>query len=107
MKTRIALLAFVFSAGAALAHVPASVPAAAAVTAHTSDIGFSYSLPTDWEVVDTALSLPAVQQQVKKQATTEDEKQGIDCVQVALTARHGDPASVVVVVALPFACFGR
>jgi hypothetical protein len=74
---------------------------------HTSDLGFSYTLPADWEVVDTKPTLPAVQQEVAKTAKSEDEKKGIACIEVALTARHGDPSSVVVVVALPFACYGE
>ncbi len=32
---------------------------------------------------------------------------GDACVQVALTAKHGDPASVIVVMVLPFACYGQ
>ena len=52
-------------------------------------------------------SLPAVQEQQKQEATSEEEKKGIDCIQIALTARHGDPATVVIAVALPFACFGQ
>ena len=48
-----------------------------------------------------------MQQEVAKTAKSEDEKKGIGCVQVALTARHGDPASVVVVVALPYDCYGQ
>lgn len=62
-------------------------PASAGVV-HTSDIGFSYSIPADWEVVDTKPTLPAVQAEVAKTAKNEDEKKGIGCVQVALTARH-------------------
>lgn len=107
MKTRIAVLVLVLSTAAAFARGPASVPNSAAGKAHTSDIGFSYDLPTDWEVVDTTPTLPAVQQKVKNEATSEEEKHGVDCLQLALTARHGDPASVVVVVALPFACLGE
>jgi hypothetical protein len=80
-------------------------PASAGV-AHTSDIGFSYSIPANWEVVDTKPTLPAVQAEVAKTAKSEDEKKGIGCVQVALTARHGNPSSVVVVVGLPFDCYG-
>ncbi len=87
-----------------VAQAPVSAPVA---QAHTSDLGFSYSLPVDWEVVDTAATLPAVQQQVAKAAASDEEKKGISCVQIGLTARHGSPASVVVVVALPFACFGQ
>jgi hypothetical protein len=87
-----------------LAQAPAAAPAP---QIHTSDIGFTYSIPADWEVVDTKLMLPEVRQKVENEATSEDEKKGADCAQVALTARHGAPASVVVVVALPFACFGQ
>ena len=75
--------------------------------AHASDLGFSYSVPSDWEVVDTKPALPVVQQQLEKDASSDAEKRGINCVQIALTARHGSPASVVVVVALPFDCFGQ
>ena len=57
--------------------------------------------------MDTAPSLPVVRQEVTKTATSEAEKKGIACVQVALTARQGSPSSVVVVVALPFDCFGE
>jgi hypothetical protein len=34
-------------------------------------------------------------------------KKGDACVAVVLTAKHGTPASVVVVTALPFACYGQ
>jgi hypothetical protein len=86
----------------------AQAPASAQATqTHASDLGFTYTIPADWQVVDTKPSLPVVQQQVTKSATSEDEKKGISCVQIALTARHGDPASVVVVVALPYDCFGQ
>lgn len=80
---------------------------APASEAHTGTIGFSYTLPADWEVVDTQPTLPAMKEQQSQTATSEDEKKGIACVQVALTARHGNPTSVVVVVELPFDCFGQ
>ena len=79
---------------------------APATQTHTSEVGFSYSLPADWEVVDTKPTLPQVQQEVAKTAKSEEEKKGIGCVQVALTARHGHPDSVIVVVALPYDCYG-
>lgn len=74
---------------------------------HLSDLGFAYSIPADWEVVDTKASLPDVKQKQAQTATSDEEKKGIECVQVALTARHGTPASVIVVVQLPYACFGQ
>jgi hypothetical protein len=80
---------------------------APATQTHSSDIGFSYSIPSDWEVVDSSATLPTVQQKVETEATSEDEKKGAACIQVALTARHGTPPSVVAVVALPFDCFGQ
>ncbi|MGA2848250.1 MAG: hypothetical protein ABSE46_04575 [Terracidiphilus sp.] len=72
---------------------------------HSSDLGFTYAIPSDWQVVDASATLPTVQQQVTQNAAGDDTKKGIACVQVALTARHGDPASVIVVLALPYACF--
>lgn len=72
---------------------------------HSSDLGFTYAIPSDWQVVDASATLPTVQQQVTQNAASDDEKKGIACVQVALTARHGDPTSVIVVMALPFSCF--
>jgi hypothetical protein len=83
---------------------PAATPTA---QPHTAAIGFTYALPSDWEVLDMQPSLPAVKQEIEKSATSEGEKEGAACVQVALTARHGDPASMVVVVDLPFDCFGQ
>lgn len=82
-----------------------TVPQGTAV--HSSDIGFSYSLPLDWQVVDIAPVMPVVKQEQTAKATSEDEKKGIACAQIALTARHGSPPSVVVVVALPFGCYGQ
>ena len=75
--------------------------------AHASDLGFSYSLPSNWEVVNSNPTLPEVKKQAQKNAASDDEKKGVACVQIALTARHGEPASVLVVVELPFDCFGQ
>ncbi len=80
---------------------------AAAPQPHASSLGFSYSVPDDWEVVDSQGKLPAVKEQADKNASSDEEKKGLACVQVALTARHGEPASVMVEVALPFDCFGE
>jgi hypothetical protein len=86
---------------------PASPAAPAQNQAHSSNIGFSYSLPSDWEVIDRNAGLPDLQKQVEKDATTDAEKRGIGCIQMALTARHGTPPSIVTIVALPFECFGE
>ena len=37
----------------------------------------------------------------------EAEKKGLACIQIGLTARHGDPVSSIVQVALPFDCYGQ
>ncbi len=85
----------------------ASARAPAASEQHANSLGFSYSVPGDWEVVDSQGKLPQVKQQADKNASSDQEKKGLACVQVALTARHGDPVSVMVEVALPFDCFGE
>jgi hypothetical protein len=74
---------------------------------HSSDIGFTYSLPAEWEVTEAAPSMQTAQQQAANNATTEDAKKRVACAQMVLTAHHGTPPSVVAVVALPFDCFGR
>jgi hypothetical protein len=104
MKSWILVPLVVFGSASLWAQAPASAPPS---QTHASDIGFTYTLPADWQVVDTQPTLPAMQEQVAKTAKSEEEKKGIACVQIALTARHGNPGSVVVVVALPFDCFGQ
>lgn len=96
----LSLLFLAFAASPLLAQAPA-------LEAHASDLGYSYSIPSDWEVVATPSSLAEVKQQQTESATSEDEKKGVACVQLSLTARHGDPASVIVIMELPFACFGQ
>lgn len=77
------------------------------IQTHTSDLGFTYSLPSDWQMVDASGTLPAVKQQAQQNAATDEDKKGAACVNLALTARHGDPASVMVIVELPFDCLGQ
>ena len=87
-----------------------SSPAAVATiksVVHTNDIGFAYALPSDWNVLDMAPALPVIKQNNTQKAESDAEKKGVNCAQIALTARKGQPASVVVVMALPFDCFGQ
>jgi hypothetical protein len=79
---------------------------AVANEAHASSLGYSYSLPRDWDVIGSP-TLSGLKEQAQQSAASEDEKKGVACVDIALTARHGDPASVIVVVQLPFECFGQ
>jgi hypothetical protein len=102
MKAASTLLGLIFCATVLAGQTPATTP-----VTHTSDLGFAYSLPNDWEVVNANPTLPDVKEQAQKNASSDEEKKGVACVQVALTARHGNPASVLVVVELPFDCFGQ
>lgn len=88
------------------AALTAQTPASAA-QAHRSDLGFSYSIPTDWNIVNESPSLPDLKEQQSQTASSEEEKKGIQCVQLELTAKHGTPASMIVVMQLPFSCFGQ
>lgn len=80
---------------------------APAAQTHTSNLGFSYELPSDWQVMQAPSTLADVKQQQSAAASSETEKKGIQCVQIALTARHGTSGSMIVVVQLPEACFGQ
>ncbi len=82
-------------------------PAQTATQAHHSSLGFSYTLPTDWQIVNENPSLPVLKEQQAQTAGSEEEKKGIQCVQLELAARHGAPASVISVLQLPFGCFGQ
>lgn len=73
----------------------------------TSDLDFTYALPSDWRILTAASTLPSVKDEAQQNAASDEEKKGVACVQVALTARQGDPASVLVIVQLPFECFGQ
>lgn len=60
-------------------------------------------------MVDTKPMVPVLKQQQAQAATSDEEKKGIACVQIALMARHGDPSSqsIVEVMALSYDCFGQ
>jgi len=88
------------------AAAPAPATAAHSPTINDSDIGFSYSLPAEWEIVPEPPPV-APSPQVLQNPKLASVKKGDACVQVVFTAKHGTPASVIVVVALPFACYGQ
>jgi len=100
MKASILIASILWIAAPLAAQAPAS-------QTHSSDIGFTYTLPADWQVVDTHPAQQQVQEQAGKDATSAAGKKGIECVQVALTAHHGEPASVIVAEALPDDCSGQ
>lgn len=86
----------------------ASLQAQAPATTRTysNEIGFSYSFPADWNVVDLSATLPEAQRQAQLTAADDLVRRGAVCTQIAFSARHGNPASTVVAVVLPFACLG-
>ena len=67
---------------------------------------FSYTYPSNWEVVDSKPVMPAVRLKVEEGATSESEKKGAECTQLALLLREPTLKSSIIVVALPFACVG-
>jgi hypothetical protein len=85
---------------------PISPPPPPVAQAHSSDLGFSYSLPSDWVVVDTKPMLPAALQQAARNYGSEAEKL-VACVQLPLRAHHSNPPSVIAVVGLSFDCVGH
>jgi len=107
MNPRFLAILPILSCCALLAQAPSTSAPASTSETHTNDLGFSYALPSDWQVVDAQPTLPLIKQQQSQSAATDEEKKGIECVQIALTARHGTPASVIVAVELPFGCFGQ
>lgn len=72
-----------------------------------SALGFSYTLPAGWQPVNAVPTPPAAKQNPQRPARKKTGKQDTSCARAVFSARHGDPASTVVVVALPFACYGQ
>lgn len=96
-------IAFFFAASLALS---AQSTAPAPYIPLVSDLGFTYTYPSDWEVVDFKPALPAMRQSLEATAGSNEEKKGIECVQLSLLIRHGSPASVIEALVLPFDCLG-
>jgi hypothetical protein len=89
--------------GQAAAPAPAETTRAQLPQVENSDVGFNYSLPSDWEF----MAPPPAPKPTVPFPDAVTTKKGDACVEVVLTAKHGTPASVVVVTALPFACYGQ
>jgi hypothetical protein len=83
----------------------AAAQAQAITVTHTSDeLGFSFTTPADWQVVDTSA---LAKEKARQNAQNEEDKKGLACVDVGVTARHGNPPSVMTEAALPFGCYGQ
>ncbi len=115
---RAAFVLLLFSCLPLAAQAPATSPSSTtkpsqpATTAHEtphppsvqdSDLGFAFSLSSDWQFVPPA-SAPTV---IVPYPKVVGPPKGDACVRVVLTAARGTPASSVVVTALPFSCYGQ
>jgi hypothetical protein len=93
---------------APISAAPTSAPAATTTPAHPpqvddTSVGFSYGLPSDWEFV----APPPAPKVVVPYPTLLAPRKGDACIDIVLTAKHGSPGSVVVVLDLPFSCYGQ
>ena len=88
----------------ALAGAIAAQAQSLAVTRTSNELGFSFTVPAEWQVVDTSA---VAKEQARQSAKSEDDKKGLACVEIGLTARHGSPPSVMTEAALPFDCYGQ
>ncbi|HEY3704463.1 MAG TPA: hypothetical protein VGL22_05340 [Terracidiphilus sp.] len=75
-----------------------------AFTRASADLGFSFTVPADWDLLDTSA---VAKEQARQSAATEEDKKGLACVEIGVAARHGNPPSVLTEAALPFACYGQ
>ncbi|MGA3160267.1 MAG: hypothetical protein ABSC77_03545 [Terracidiphilus sp.] len=117
MKTRIFAALLFLCAATLAAQTPATPdnalvpipppPSPSDTLTHSSDLGFSYSIPADWEVVETTKPmLPEAAQQVARNFGNEAAKMAA-CLQLPLTAHHGNPPSTIAVAGLFFDCVGH
>jgi hypothetical protein len=73
----------------------------------TSAFGFTFRLPEDWKVIEPKGPSPEQQKKEEQKTSIGEQKRGIACLEVPLTARHGEPPTIVVIDALPFDCYGQ
>lgn len=97
-------IGFAFGLTLAAAMVSAQGPEPAV---NSEAFGFSYHLPPDWRLAPDASALPAAKQSAEQSAKSPGQVLSVACAQVVLSAQHGQPPSVIVVSALPFACYGQ
>jgi hypothetical protein len=76
-----------------------------AAHSYSSELGFRYDLPSDWEVATPQADVAQAKEQAAQNASSEEEKKGLACAQMGMRAQHA--GSVIVDVALPFDCFGQ
>lgn len=93
--------------GPAGAAVPGAPKPSAPQQLRSTELGFSYSLPADWTVDDARPTVGQAQIQASKNAQSDSEMRAVGCMEAPFKAQHGNGASSVVIVALPFDCFGQ
>ena len=103
MKAGLVILVLACS-GPALRAQAARSPAG---PAQVPDLGFSYTVPNDWEVLSMSPAMAQKKSEATQSAGSDEEKQGLACLEPVLTARDRKSGSVLSVEALPFACFGH
>ena len=98
MKAAILILLLACSSAALRAQPAAGAP--------SGDLGFTYNVPHNWEVLGTSAM---VQQKstVSQSAGSDEEKKGVACLEPVLSARDRNSGSILYVEALPFECFGH
>jgi hypothetical protein len=107
MRVAIAASLFAFVCTPLFAQAPALPADVPATHIYSSPLGFSYAMPADWDVVDFQTSSKQAKDNATQSATSAAEKKGVACTQIGFTARHRNPTSVIVEVALPFDCYGQ
>ena len=103
MKLPVFTLLIALGAASLLAQAPEQ-PAAGPPS---SDLGFTYSVPHNWEVLSAPETMAQKKAEASRNAVSEEEKKGLACLEPVLTARDGRSGSVLSVQALPYACFGH
>jgi hypothetical protein len=86
-----------------------AAPATAKTFEFKDDAGvsfFSYTYPSNWDVVDSKPMMPAVRLKMEEGAASAAEKKGAECAQLALLLREPTKQSSIVVIVLPYACVG-
>lgn len=79
---------------------------APAFTVYSDESGFSFSYPSDWEVVDSKPLLPVAQMQARERATSAAERQGASCTQLALILSKPSAQARIVVLTIAYDCVG-
>ncbi len=103
MKELLLIVVLALSGACCPAPSSAQTPAASP----SSKLGFSYTVPSDWEIVASQADMDQKKAEASQNAGTDEEKKGLACLEPILTARQPKTGSVLLVEALPFDCFGH